>query len=73
MRFHKADIEFPNDLLLNLDQMEFVVIETNRVVKAKHRPLTIITSNNERELPDAFYVVVYFIILNFLPVNSWRR
>ncbi|MCS7204410.1 MAG: MoxR family ATPase [Leptospiraceae bacterium] len=50
----KADIEFPNDLLLELDQMEFVIVETGRKIKAKHRPFTIITSNNEKELPDAF-------------------
>ncbi|MBK7057412.1 MAG: MoxR family ATPase [Leptospiraceae bacterium] len=61
----KADIEFPNDLLLELDQMEFVVIETNRVVKAKQRPLTIITSNNERELPDAFLRRCIFHYIEF--------
>ena len=50
----KADIEFPNDLLLELDRMEFFVYETRETVKAKHRPIVIITSNNEKELPDAF-------------------
>src|SRR5271156_2446518 len=49
----KADIEFPNDLLLELDRMEFFVYETRQVVKARHRPIIIITSNNEKELPDA--------------------
>ena len=50
----KADIEFPNDLLLELDRMQFFVYETRRTVAAKHRPVVIITSNNEKELPDAF-------------------
>ncbi len=50
----KADIEFPNDLLVELDRMEFFVYETGETVKAKHRPIIIITSNNEKELPDAF-------------------
>ena len=50
----KADIEFPNDLLLELDRMEFYVYETQQVIKARHRPIIIITSNNEKELPDAF-------------------
>ena len=61
----KADLVFPNDLLLELDQMEFVITETNRVVKAKHRPLTIITSNNERELPDAFLRRCIFHYIEF--------
>ncbi|HMV42210.1 MAG TPA: MoxR family ATPase [Leptospiraceae bacterium] len=61
----KADLEFPNDLLLELDQMEFVVVETNRIVKAKERPLTIITSNNERELPDAFLRRCIFHYIEF--------
>ena len=61
----KADLEFPNDLLLELDQMEFVVTETSRIVKAKHRPLTIITSNNERELPDAFLRRCIFHYIEF--------
>ena len=50
----KADIEFPNDLLVELDRMEFFVYETGETIKAKHRPIIIITSNNEKELPDAF-------------------
>ena len=50
----KADIEFPNDLLRELDRMEFHCYELHRTVKARHRPLIIITSNNEKELPDAF-------------------
>jgi MoxR-like ATPase len=50
----KADIEFPNDLLLELDRMEFYVYETKKLVKATHRPIIVITSNNEKELPDAF-------------------
>src|SRR5213595_4179619 len=50
----KADIEFPNDLLLELDRMEFYVYETQEVVKASQRPIVMITSNNEKELPDAF-------------------
>lgn len=61
----KADLEFPNDLLLELDQMAFVVVETNRIVKAKERPLTIITSNNERELPDAFLRRCIFHYIEF--------
>ena len=50
----KADIEFPNDLLREIDRMEFYVYETRQLVKARHRPLVVITSNNEKELPDAF-------------------
>jgi MoxR-like ATPase len=50
----KADIEFPNDLLLELDRMEFYVYETGETVKARRRPIVVITSNNEKELPDAF-------------------
>lgn len=61
----KADIEFPNDLLLELDKMEFYVYETQQVVKAKHRPLIIITSNNEKELPDAFLRRCFFHYINF--------
>lgn len=61
----KADIEFPNDLLLELDKMEFYVYETRQIVKAKHRPLIIITSNNEKELPDAFLRRCFFHYINF--------
>jgi len=61
----KADAEFPNDLLLELDQMEFVITETARRVHAKERPLTIITSNNEKELPDAFLRRCIFHYIDF--------
>jgi len=71
----KADIEFPNDLLYELDLMRFEIIETNEQIKAQQRPLVIITSNNEKELPDAFlqplklYAAAYFTILIFLIKN----
>jgi MoxR-like ATPase len=61
----KADIEFPNDLLLELDRMEFFVYETGQVVKAKQRPIVMITSNNEKELPDAFLRRCFFHYINF--------
>ncbi|MCA1909611.1 MAG: MoxR family ATPase [Magnetospirillum sp.] len=61
----KADIEFPNDLLLELDRMEFHVYETRQVVKAAKRPLVIITSNNEKELPDAFLRRCFFHYIRF--------
>lgn len=61
----KADIEFPNDLLQELDKMEFFVYETGETVKAKHRPIIIITSNNEKELPDAFLRRCFFHFINF--------
>jgi len=61
----KADIEFPNDLLQELDKMEFFVYETGRTVKAKHRPIIVITSNNEKELPDAFLRRCFFHFINF--------
>ncbi len=61
----KADIEFPNDLLVELDKMEFFVYETGETVKAKHRPIIIITSNNEKELPDAFLRRCFFHFINF--------
>ncbi|NYT85411.1 AAA family ATPase [Pollutimonas harenae] len=61
----KADIEFPNDLLRELDRMEFHVYETRQMVKAKHRPLIIITSNNEKDLPDAFLRRCFFHYINF--------
>ena len=61
----KADIEFPNDLLLELDRMEFFVYETGETVKAKHRPVIVITSNNEKELPDAFLRRCFFHYINF--------
>ncbi len=61
----KADIEFPNDLLLELDRMEFHVYETQEVVRAHHRPIIIITSNNEKELPDAFLRRCFFHYIRF--------
>jgi len=61
----KADIEFPNDLLLELDKMEFFVYETGEVIKAVNRPIIIITSNNEKELPDAFLRRCFFHYINF--------
>jgi len=61
----KADIEFPNDLLLELDKMEFVIDETQEKVKAKYRPIFIITSNNEKELPDAFLRRCIFHYIDF--------
>jgi len=61
----KADIEFPNDLLLELDKMEFFVYETKEVVKATTRPIIIITSNNEKELPDAFLRRCFFHYIEF--------
>ena len=61
----KADIEFPNDLLLELDRMQFFVYETRQTVAAKHRPVIIITSNNEKELPDAFLRRCFFHYIRF--------
>ena len=61
----KADIEFPNDLLLELDRMEFYVYETKETVKAVHRPIVVITSNNEKELPDAFLRRCFFHYIAF--------
>jgi MoxR-like ATPase len=61
----KADIEFPNDLLLELDRMEFYVYETQEVVKASQRPVVMITSNNEKELPDAFLRRCFFHYIRF--------
>ncbi len=61
----KADIEFPNDLLLEIDKMEFHVYETGERVVARHRPVVIITSNNEKELPDAFLRRCFFHFINF--------
>ncbi len=61
----KADIEFPNDLLRELDRMEFYVYETRELVKARHRPLVVITSNNEKELPDAFLRRCFFHYIRF--------
>lgn len=61
----KADIEFPNDLLLEIDKMEFYVYETRETIVARHRPLVIITSNNEKELPDAFLRRCFFHYIKF--------
>ena len=69
----KADIEFPNDLLLELDRMEFLVYETGEVVKAKQRPVVIITSNNEKELPDAFLRRCFFHYIRFPDRETMER
>ena len=61
----KADIEFPNDLLLELDRMEFHIYETGEVIRARHRPIVVITSNNEKELPDAFLRRCFFHFIRF--------
>jgi MoxR-like ATPase len=61
----KADIEFPNDLLQELDRMEFYCYETNQTIKAQHRPIIIITSNNEKDLPDAFLRRCFFHYIQF--------
>ncbi|MFA7669926.1 MAG: MoxR family ATPase, partial [Burkholderiaceae bacterium] len=61
----KADIEFPNDLLRELDRMEFHVYETRQTIQARHRPLIIITSNNEKDLPDAFLRRCFFHYIAF--------
>ena len=61
----KADIEFPNDLLQELDRMEFYVYETRQLIKAQHRPIIVITSNNEKELPDAFLRRCFFHYIKF--------
>ncbi|MGK0306914.1 MAG: MoxR-like ATPase [Gammaproteobacteria bacterium] len=69
----KADIEFPNDLLLELDKMEFFVYETQQLVKAKQRPIVIITSNNEKELPDAFLRRCFFHYIQFPDAEEMRQ
>jgi MoxR-like ATPase len=61
----KADIEFPNDLLRELDRMEFTVYETRETIRARHRPLVVITSNNEKDLPDAFLRRCFFHYIRF--------
>jgi MoxR-like ATPase len=61
----KADIEFPNDLLRELDRMEFYVYETKKLIQARHRPIIVITSNNEKELPDAFLRRCFFHYIKF--------
>jgi MoxR-like ATPase len=69
----KADIEFPNDLLRELDRMEFFVYETRELVKAKHRPIVFITSNNEKELPDAFLRRCFFHYIKFPDKETMQR
>ena len=69
----KADIEFPNDLLLELDRMEFFVYETGETVKARQRPVVIITSNNEKELPDAFLRRCFFHFIRFPDKETMQR
>ncbi|MBU6377891.1 MAG: MoxR family ATPase [Gammaproteobacteria bacterium] len=69
----KADIEFPNDLLRELDRMEFYVHETRELVRAHHRPLIIITSNNEKELPDAFLRRCFFHYIRFPDAETMTR
>ena len=69
----KADIEFPNDLLRELDRMEFYCYETRELIKAKHRPLVFITSNNEKELPDAFLRRCFFHYIKFPEPETMKR
>lgn len=69
----KADIEFPNDLLLELDRMQFFVYETRKTVVARHRPIVIITSNNEKELPDAFLRRCFFHYIRFPDRETMER
>ncbi len=68
----KADIEFPNDLLREIDRMEFYCYETRELVRAKHRPLVFITSNNEKELPDAFLRRCFFHYIKFPDVETMK-
>ena len=69
----KADIEFPNDLLQELDRMEFFVYETNETIKAAKRPVVIITSNNEKELPDAFLRRCFFHYISFPDTSTMEK
>ncbi|KAA5611717.1 AAA family ATPase [Rhodovastum atsumiense] len=69
----KADIEFPNDLLLELDRMEFHVYETRQTIAARHRPIVLITSNNEKELPDAFLRRCFFHYIRFPDRETMER
>ncbi|MCV6609364.1 MAG: MoxR family ATPase [Amphritea sp.] len=69
----KADIEFPNDLLVELDKMEFSVYETGEQVVARHRPIIIITSNNEKELPDAFLRRCFFHYISFPDADTMKQ
>jgi MoxR-like ATPase len=69
----KADIEFPNDLLREIDRMEFFVYETRELIKARHRPIVFITSNNEKELPDAFLRRCFFHYIRFPDQETMER
>ena len=69
----KADIEFPNDLLREIDRMEFYVYETRELIKARHRPLVFITSNNEKELPDAFLRRCFFHYIKFPDAETMQK
>ena len=69
----KADIEFPNDLLREIDRMEFYVYETRQMVRARHRPLVFITSNNEKELPDAFLRRCFFHYIKFPDADTMAQ
>ncbi len=69
----KADIEFPNDLLLELDRMEFFVYETGETIRAERRPIVVITSNNEKELPDAFLRRCFFHYIRFPDTETMSR
>jgi MoxR-like ATPase len=69
----KADIEFPNDLLREIDRMEFYVYETHQLIRAKHRPVVIITSNNEKELPDAFLRRCFFHYIKFPDKETMQK
>ena len=69
----KADIEFPNDLLQELDKMEFYVYETGKLIRAKKRPIVIITSNNEKELPEAFLRRCFFHYIKFPSIETLRK
>ena len=69
----KADIEFPNDLLQELDRMEFYVYETNETIKANKRPIVIITSNNEKELPEAFLRRCFFHYIQFPDIDTLKK
>jgi len=69
----KADIEFPNDLLQELDRMDFHVYETGETIKARHRPIVIITSNNEKELPDAFLRRCFFHYIRFPDAETMKQ
>ncbi len=69
----KADIEFPNDLLLELDRMEFFVYETGETISAVHRPIVVITSNNEKKLPDAFLRRCFFHFISFLDKATMEK